>query len=328
MRSSAGGGLRRASLESGSGHEVLADRAGDYQVAPGGGAVAYTVQADDGTSDLFITHWGKDRRKLGSQVSSFRFSPDGRYVAFVGGIDPQRLLGDILVADVERDAPPERLGKAAGSYRFGATGILAFIHDYYEPTRSGKLALWDATHGVLPVADSARVFGFAPSGRYLGYLKRVFKPAYTEQLMLLAIGPPAAPLGDTKLVGEAIYAFDFTPDEQAILFKTDCTRGGEACELMSVPTAAPAVKDDRASSDAGAASNAPVLKNPSARKLVSGVDDYDFSPDGKWLWITFKNPVGATVDLAVIPAQGGDGLPRYVDLKVEPGPRWTAAGKI
>jgi hypothetical protein len=143
--------------------------------------------------------------------------------------------------------------------------------------------------------------------------------------MLLQLEASGATVSDAKLVGEAIYAFDFTPDEKAMLYKTECTRGGEACELMSVPTSAPSMPQAPNPRDGGPA---PVVaKNPNARKLVSAVDDYDFSPDGKWLWVTFKNAIGETVDLAVIPAQG-ESLPRYVDFKIEAGPRWTAAGKI
>jgi hypothetical protein len=324
MKSTAGGGLRRAGLTQ-PGGMTLAEHVGDYQVAPGGGSVAYTVEAEDGTSELHVSHWSPANQKLGEQVSSFRFSPDGHTVAFVAGIDPQRLLGDIWVADVEKGGAPVRLGKGAGSYRFNADGRLGFIYDYYEPTRAGKFALWDPIRGVLPIADSARVFGFSPSGKYLGYLKRVFKPAYTEQLMLLPLGGAGSNLAEGKLVGEAIYAFDFTPDERDLLYKTECTRGGEACELMSVPTSAPSMPQPVATADGG--STAAVSKNPNARKLVSAVDDYDFSLDGKWLWVTFKNSIGETVDLAVIPAQG-ESLPRYVDFKVEPGPRWTSAGKI
>ena len=324
MKSSAGGGLRLAGLEQPT-TQTLAEHVGDYQVATGGAAVAYTVKAEDGTNDLHAKRWGAADRKLGEQVSSFQFSPDGRYLAYVAGVDPQRLLGDLWIADLEKDAPPQRLGKAAGSYRFSADSRLGFIHDYYEPTRAGKFALWDPVRGMLPIADSARVFGFSPSGRYLGYLKRVFKPAYTEQLMLLPLGASGSPLEEAKLVGEAIYAFDFTPDEKAMLYKTDCTRGGEACELMSVSTSAPSMPQAPSAKDGGAIPA--VAKNPNSRKLVSGVDDYDFSPDGIWLWVSFKNAIGDTIDLAVIPAEG-ESLPRYIDFKVQAGPRWTAGGKI
>ena len=324
MKSTAGSLLRRAGLEQAT-VETLGEHVGDYQVAAIDGSVAYTVETEEGTSDLHVNRRGSGDRKLGEQASSFLFSPDGRYLAFVAGVDPQRLLGDIWIADVEKGTPPLRLGKNAGSYRFSADNRLGFIHDYYEPTRAGKFDLWDPVRGVLPIANSARVFGFSPSGKYLGYLKRVFKPAYTEQLMLLQLDVPGATLGDGKFVGEAIYAFDFTPDEQSILYKTDCTRGGEACELMSVPVAAPSMP--QAGTPDGGGVMAAVGRNPNARKLVSGVDDYDFSPDGKWLWVTFKNAIGETVDVAVIPAQGGS-LPRYVDFKIEPGPRWTAGGKI
>jgi len=48
MKSTAGGGLRRAGLHQTS-TETLAEHVGDYQVAPGGAAVAYTVQSEDGT---------------------------------------------------------------------------------------------------------------------------------------------------------------------------------------------------------------------------------------------------------------------------------------
>lgn len=316
LRSTAGGALRRAALGKAAA-QTIAVKVGDYQVSPDGKSVAYSIANRDGTSDLHVTRWGAADRKLGEEVTSFHFSPDGKSIAYVAGLDPHKLLGDLFIAEVERDTAPQRLGKAAGTYRFSADGRLGFIHDYYEPTRAGKFSLWDPIHGTVLVADSARVFGFSPSGRSLGFLKRVFKPLYTEQLMLLPLGAPGAPLAEARLIGEGIYAFDFTPDEKAILYKADCTREGEACDLMSVPTDAPAMP----LTDGGTG------KNPLARKLVSGVDDYDFSPDGKWLWITFKEQIGHTVDLAVIPSQG-ESLPRYIDFKAEPGPRWTQAGKL
>ncbi len=320
QRSNVGGALKiHGRLDGQPVHRTLAEHVGDYQIAPEANVVAYTVVGKDGKSELHASRigGGVDDRKLGTEVSSFQLSPEGKSVAYVAGIDPHRLLGDLYVADVTKPSAPEHLGKDAGTYKYSADGRLAFVTGYYEPTRAGKLALWDPVRGVQPVVDSARVFGFSPSGKYLGYLKRVLKPLYTEHLMLLPLGALGAPLGEPRLVGEAIYAFDFTPDEKGLLFKSDCTRGGEACELMAVPVDAPGALVI----DGG------VQKNPAARRLVSAVDDYDFSPDGLWLWITFKNPVGNTSDLAVIPAVEPS-LPRYVDWKVEPGVHWTGTGKL
>jgi len=164
-----------------------------------------------------------------------------------------------------------------------------------------------------------RVFSWSKKGGWLGYLKRVTQPMYTEQLMLVSMAESCPERSMCKvqphLVGEGIYAFDFTPDERLVLYKTACTRGGEACDLLGMATGPQPMK---ALPDGG-------LVPAGGQRLASGIDDFDASPDGAWLWITFKNPTGNTADLAVIPMLV-QSLPRYVDFKIEPHPRWTPSG--
>jgi hypothetical protein len=308
--------------------QLIARRVADYLYEPRAGAIAYTLQTDDGTTLLhLLAGLGRIDRLLGTNVPSFRFSPNGRHLAYIADATSHYLEGDLFVAAVE-GGPAVLLGKRAGDYRFAPGGDrtrLAFISEYFESLRAGKLALWDEAAGVLPqsapVADSVRVFSWSKSGQWFGYLKRVTQPLYTEQLLLVSTAESCPGRAVCKvvphLVGEGIYAFDFTPDEKQVLYKTACTRGGEACDLLATPTAPQPMKT---LPDGG-------LIPPGGRRLASGIDDYDVSPDGLWLLLTFKNPTGNTADLAVIPL-GEQSLPRYVDFRIEPHPRWTPANRL
>ncbi len=308
--------------------QLIARHVADYLYEPQGGAIAYTLQGDDGTTSLhLISAPGKEDRLLGTNVPSFRFSPNGKQLAYVADATSHYLEGNLFVAAVEGGSPT-LLGKRAGEYRFapaGARSRLAFVYEYYETIRSGKFGFWDEgmglSAGIVPVADSVRVFSWSKSGQLLGYLKRVTQPLYTEQLLVLSLAESCPDRGPCKaqphLIGEGIYAFDFTPDERSVLYKTACTREGEACDLLAMDPTPAATK---VTPDGGVAL-------PIGRKLASGIDDYDVSPDGGWLWITFKNAVGNTADLAVIPMEQ-QSLPRYVDFKVEPHPRWRPNGTL
>src|SRR5262249_16642227 len=149
---------------------------------------------DDGTTALhLLAGLGKVDRLLGTNVPSFRFSPNGRHLAYVADATSHYLEGNLFVAAVE-GGTPALLGKRAGEYRFAPAGDrtrLAFVSEYFETLRAGKLGLWDEGAGVLPqsapVADSVRVFGWSKSGQWLGYLKRVTQPMYTEQLLLASM---------------------------------------------------------------------------------------------------------------------------------------------
>jgi hypothetical protein len=327
-RSSEGGDLLFYRPIVGGKPQLIARRVADYLYEPKTGAIAYTLQSEDGTTALhLVSSPGKEDRLLGTNAPSFRFSPNGRHLAYVADATSHYLEGNLFIASVE-GGPPALLGKRAGEYRFAPAGDrtrLAFVYEYYETIRSGKFALWDEAMGVLPViapvADSVRVFSWSKSGQHLGYLKRVTQPLYTEQLLLLSTAESCPERSPCKpkphLLGEGIYAFDFTPDERLVLYKTACTREGEACDLLAMSSEP---EPPKPLPDGGVVLSA-------GRKLASGIDDYDVSPDGNWLWITFKNAVGNTADLAVIPMEK-QSLPRYVDFKVEPHPRWRPSGTL
>jgi hypothetical protein len=293
---------------------LVARHVADYQFDHKGQAIAYTLETPDLLPELHLWKSGA-QRLLGTSATSFSFSPDGRALAFVAGVSASYIEGDVFVVSVESGAA-QRVGKRAGAYIFSPDGTrLAFLHDYYDQAHSGKLAVWSAAGGTQEIADTVRLFGWSHHGGYLAWLKTVTHPLYTERLYLAA----AAKLGDSRLIGEAIYSFDFTPDDRQLLFKTVCTSGGAACDLMEVPTELAQAKVENLG-DGGVL----LVK---ATRVAAGLSDYDYSADGKWMWLTFTSPMGHVVDLAVIPTNEWS-LPRYIDHGAEPHPRWLSTGKV
>ncbi len=311
-RGAAGGELVLATVDGRASPIVVARGAADYRFDAKGQAIAYTLETPDRLPELHLWKGGA-QRLLGTAATSFEFSPDGRTLAYVAGVRADYLEGDVFVAPVAGGAP-RLVGRHAGAYRFSADGRLAFLHDYYDQSRSGRLAVWSPGGEPIEVASSVSLFGWSHQGAYLAWLHAVSRPMYTEQLFLAQAERPSI----ARFVGEAIYAFDFSPDDRELLFKTRCISGGTACDLMEVPTAAPAAP--AAERDGGPSPE-------KATRVAAGVQDYDFSPDQRWLWLAFMEPVGHIVDLALIPAKGWS-LPRYFAHAAEPHPRWLPDGRI
>ncbi|MHB8417619.1 MAG: TolB family protein [Myxococcales bacterium] len=300
----------------GPGHATtVARQVADYQFDRKGEAIAYTLETPDRLPELHLWKAGSERL-LGTGTPSFAFSPDGKALAFVAGVSAAYLEGDTYVVAVDGGAP-QRIGRRAGSYVFSPDGSqLAFLHDYYDRSRTGKLAAWRPKGGITEIADFVRLFGWSHRGGDLAWLRTVSRPLYTEQLHLAA----ASNLAASRFIGQAIYSFDFSPDDRELLFKTGCVSGGNACDLMEVPTDPSLAKTGPRQPDGG------VLPEKATR-VAAGISDYDYSPDDRWLWLTFVNPTGHTVDVAVIPS-GEWSLPRYVDRGAEPHPRWLPTGKV
>ncbi len=303
------GGEHRATL--------VAKHVADYKFDQKGQAIAYTLETPDRLPELHLWKSGAERL-LGTGAPSFSFSPDGRTLAFVAGVSASYIEGDIHVVAVD-GGTPQRIGKRAGAYLFAADGSrLAFLHDYYDQAHSGKLAVWSAAGGVQELTDAVRLFGWSHRGGYFAWLKTVTHPLYTERLYLA----PAGRLAEGRFVGQAIYSFDFTPDDSHLLFKTDCVSGGAACDLMEVPTnAAQAEKQVIPHAPDGG------LIPEKATRIAAGLSDYDYSADGKWMWLAFTSQMGHVIDLAVIPTSEWS-LPRYIDHGAEPHPRWLSTGKV
>ncbi len=295
---------------------VVARQVADYRFDQKGRAIAYTLETPDRLPELHLWKAGRERL-LGKGAPSFEFSPDGKLLAFVAGVSAHYLEGDLYAVDVEGGAA-ERVGSRAGAYRFAPDGRnLAFLDDYYDQSRTGKLELWRPGAGKATlIAPAVRLFGWSHRGAWLAFLETVTRPMYTERLYLVSPGAAA----ERRFVGQAIYSFDFSPDDSKLLFKAGCVAGGQACDLMAVDTHALS-EGPPPLPDGG-------VTPSKATRVAAGIADYDYSTDGKWLWTAFMNPVGHTVDLAVLPSSGGWSLPRYVDRGVEPHPRWLADGRI
>ena len=325
--SAAGSELILAASDGAHPSTTVARGVADYRFDRKGQAIAYTVESADQLPELHLWKGGRERL-LGTGAPSFEFSPDGRILAYVAGVSARYLEGDLFAIEVE-GGKPQRIGQHAGSYSFSPEGSrvvrLAFLRDYYDQARSGKLALWSPGQPVRAVANSVRLFGWSHHGGELAYLETVTHPLYTQELFLLSVeggaaaGPAAGAGPAPRFIGQAIYSFDFTPDDERLLFKTACTTGGEACDLLSVPTSS-ATELATSATDGG-------VVGPKPTRVVAGVSDYDYSPDGRWIWVTFANPISHSFDLAVIPAKVWS-LPRYVDRRVDSHPRWLADGRL
>jgi hypothetical protein len=296
---------------------TVAKHVADYKFDQKGQAIAYTLETPDRLPELHLWKAGAERL-LGTGAPSFSFAPDGRSLAFVAGVSASYIEGDIYVVAVD-GGTAQRLGKRAGAYLFSPDGTrLGFLHDFYDQAHSGKLAVWSAAGGVQEITDVVRLFGWSHRGGYFAWLKTVTHPLYTERLYL----SPAAKPAEGRFVGQAIYSFDFTPDDKDLLFKTDCVSGGAACDLMEVPT-------DAAQAEKQVIPHAPDggLIPEKATRVAAGLSDYDYSADNKWMWLAFTSPMGHVIDLAVIPTSEWS-LPRYIDHGAEPHPRWLSNGKV
>jgi hypothetical protein len=310
----------------------IASGVADYLVDEAQGSVAYTVFDASHVPELHVWRSGQERR-LGTGVPGFKFSPDGRWLAFVSGIDSKHkevpfdfsgAKGDLFLAAVDGVAAPLKIGSRIEGYRFSPSGReLAFLDGYDEQSRSGKLTVWKAPTAIVPLAGGVPLFGWSHTGKYLAYLQRVIRPLYTERLLLSRTDDLCAGTGCVSRAprdfGTAVYAFDFSPDDDKLLFKTACASEGLSCDLMAAPAMGPA-STPKPLADGGIAPER-------GERLAMAIEDYDYSPDGHWLSLSFADPTGHRVDLAVVPS-GEFALPRYIDTKVEPHSRWLANGSI
>src|SRR3954454_25395599 len=292
----------------------------DPQLSPDGSAVAYTVRwldpkEDTSDSDLYLTPFagGEPLRLTASPKpeSHPRFSPDGRYLAFLSGRDGKK--SQVWLLD-------RRGGEAVK-----LTDYKASVSDFAWSPDGKRLAL------VLGDVDPDEPGDDKAGGDKEGAAKTP-KPIVIHRLQFLRDGE-----GFLRDLHEHLYVFDvatkastqitsglyddedpvWSPDGRWIAFSSKRTADPDANDNSDVfVVEAKAGQTPRALTTAPAADREPV-----------------FSPDGKWIaYVAGGDPKDiwyATNHVAVVPVTGGEpkALTAALDRNVQR-PRFSPDGKF
>jgi hypothetical protein len=281
---------------------ALAKAVADYNWSPNGDRIAFTARVLDST-DLFVAPADGEPKKLASGVTSFAFSGDGKHLAFLAGIGPNKQFGDLfLLADGA--TAPAKLGEQVNEWSFGPGSKEIGWIEKYEPTgRVGTLAYAAATATAVPkrLGGDVASFLWSRTGTYLAYLQRTLRPVFSVDLFLEKVGGEGP-----RKVASGVFGYDFGKGDEAVLYRHNCVRNGRACDLSVVPTAR--------------------LEAP-PKRLATGVFTFEFDNDLQNLMLTYARIDADALDLAVMPVDGSR-PPVTIDQFVAPGTKWVGKDRI
>lgn len=221
------------------------------QLAPGGGAVAFLLDArhpDDRAvpedlylGDLYLaaTDGAAQARKLGSGVSngggSYRFAPGGGAIAFLAAYRFRAGAGELHVAQAGGGAAARKLSDDASSFAWAPRGErLAFV-------AGGRLLLVDGPAAApRAVSEGVQGFSWSPDGARLA----VRGAASTGSELALV----EASSGQRKPVAQGVSDYAFAPDGALALLGRPGNKGGDRPLLLLEPGAAAAREVGRATS--------------------------------------------------------------------------------
>jgi hypothetical protein len=292
-RSVQGGGALLAVAVDGQARPV-AERTGDYALAPGGGAFAYTVQAGSGYALRLVA--GGRTTELGRDAGPFSFARDGSAIAFVADARPGK-QGDLRVSRVPpQGRAPSLLAREVGEFRWAAGAPrLAWLERYDPRVRSGTAAAAGLEAPPRTFAAHVTDLQISPDGHQVAFLQHTTRGGYSVDLGLGPVDATAEPRFQS--VAQGVFGFSFSPDGRWLYYRTRCTRNAEACDVERVP----------------AAGLAPGAK-PEA--IAQGVKSFEFDPrDPGRLLVTWQRMDRDALDLAVWEA----GKLTTVDTYVLPG---------
>ena len=229
--------------------EALAHGVGAFGWSPDGTSVAFQAEgllsssevqprsrldanrdAADETGLYVKSLSGAAKRVFREGASEFKFSPDGRRLAFVGAPGKGSSVGDLFVTTEGAEAA--KVAGRVSQFVFAKSGALVLLGAWDSGASAGTLGVLPSDGDLREVARSVRQFTVSPSGRRLLFVHGVQRGGFA----LLGLAAFALDSGaDAKVqeldVGVAGYALD--DDERRLAWKARCVAGGSTCSLFA-----------------------------------------------------------------------------------------------
>ncbi|QDE68100.1 gliding motility protein [Myxococcus xanthus] len=275
-RLSAAGGLAAISVEKPDAPPVkVGDQVGDYEVSPDGQRVAFQVRSESvrGLYDLYLAELPELKAKRLAVASGvFAFSPDGKWLARTENGKPN-VPGDLHLGPATGGAG-RKLGVQVEKLVFSPDSqAVGFLEKYDSTANAGLMSV-----AALPDGTTKQVGGRVPNfvwgsdGRYVAFLSRILKPAYSVDLMLYTLGEERA-----AKVQQGVFGYGFTPGNGQVVFRSNCIRNGRSCDFMAM--------------------DLPRQADP--RTWLQGIFSYKLSEDGQRVLVTYARMDSDTYDVAV-----------------------------
>jgi WD40 repeat protein len=286
-RGSAGGSLLAIALAEGN-QRKLSDRVGDYSISPDSKKVAFARQSERsrGMYDLFLYDLSDQSgrtSKLASDTGMVAFSPDGKWLARTQNWNVEQAHGDLYIGPPDGSAARKIAEKVGERLAFAADSkAVAYLELWHQPTRTGLMGVTELPDGK-PRRVGGRVpnFAWGSDGTVLAFLSRFIKPAYSVDLMLYRVGEEKA-----VRVHPGVYVgYGFGPNNQYLLFRSNCIRNNRACDLFFYDLTKP---------------------KSEPKKIVEGVYSFKTAEGGARVLVTYARVDAETFDLAVYNLETGE----------------------
>jgi hypothetical protein len=290
----AAGGLYLAEVAKAEAPRKLADQVGEVMVSPDSQQLAFAVRSETvrSTYELMLAAVPDFKpTKLAVGVSGFAFSPDSKWLGRVEGGKPEE-LGALHVGPAS-GGPGRKVGEKVGEFSFAPDSTaVAYMESWDNVARAGLVGV-----AQLPDGKPKRIGSRAPNyewgrdGKFIAFNSRFLKPIYSVDLMLYQVGGEE----DAFKVHPGVFAFAFGPENEYLVFRSNCIRNGRACDLFKVDLRKP--------------------KDPPL-KIVDGVFSFRPAEKGDRMLVTYARTEGEMYDVAVYNMKSGERrtLEQYIHL--------------
>ncbi len=279
------GGLYQVKLaDIGKPPRKLSDQVGEFKLTPDGKTIAYAARPSAGSPsyELYLADTTTLKAKqLARNVIAFRFSPDGKLIAHNEGLSPED-PGELFVAAFGSTTEPKALGAKVKDFQFSPDSkSIAFRENYNDNEGDLAVAVLGSADPAKKVSRRVRSYSWSDDNLKIAFTIRVVKPITSVDLVVWRVGDEEA----TK-IKQWVYDYDFTPQSDRLLFRTDCSREGRSCDLLSLDLAD--------------------LKVP-PKKLVEAMSGFRISESGQRVLVTYSRAqTGDFYDVAVLNLKNGE----------------------